>query len=185
MKKYLLILFFCLHSIFQSNVGAQGLGISGGDSLSYYLGNHDLTSYFKIIVSLSETARKKLDKNTLLELSQQLQKDFGELGLSDRKKLRHAAARVGSDLWIVTGYVDSSLKVFLVGHENVENKNTLDSLAWFIENPISTLYTRKGDYEKAEYYAALLEVSLKFYNMNERLSRHYTNRGTLISELNK
>jgi CHAT domain-containing protein len=159
------------------------LGISGGDSLSYYLTTHDLTSYFNSINSLSETARKKLDKNTLLELGQLVQQDFGELSLSEREKLRHSAARVGWDLWQLTGYVDPTLEIFLVSHENVENKNTLDDFAWYIENQISVFYTMKGDYEKAEYYSALLEASLKYYHMTERLSRHYTNQGTLKYEL--
>src|SRR6187402_119699 len=183
MKKNLLILLFSLYSLFQFNVRAQGLENPERDSLAYYLGSHDLISYFNLIESSSETARKKLDKNTILELGQLLQLDLGELSLSERKKLRFTAMLVGADLKKLSGYVDPSLEIYLVAHQNVENKNTLDTLAWYVENQISIFYTMKGDYEKAEYYSGLLEASLKYYHMTERLSRHYTNQGILRYEL--
>jgi hypothetical protein len=39
-----------------------------------------------------------------------------------------------------------------VAHENVENKQTLDTFAWNIENRIYSFYYNEGDYEKGEYF---------------------------------
>ncbi|MDQ3016985.1 MAG: CHAT domain-containing protein, partial [Bacteroidota bacterium] len=54
------------------------------------------------------------------------------------------------------------------------------SIAWYIENNIETIYTRKGEYDKAEYFSNLTEISLKYYNLLEFLSRHITNKGTFL-----
>jgi len=71
----------------------------------------------------------------------------------------------------------NALTYYLIAHENVKDLHHLDELSWFIENEISTIYTRHGDFEKSEYYAKLTESSLKYFHKYEQLSRLYTNMG--------
>jgi hypothetical protein len=71
----------------------------------------------------------------------------------------------------------TTLKYYLLAHEHVADPVCLDTLSWFIENEISNIYTRFGDYEKSEYYAVLVEQSLKCHRKYEYLSRLYSNMG--------
>ena len=184
MKKYFVFLSFGLVFIAFIHVNGQERNYPGQDSLPYFLHQDDLTFYFKKIKFISESAYKEKDKNSILEFGQLLQQDFGELNRDERNALRNAAMTVGFHLEKLNGNVDITLSVYLVAHDNVDNKITLDTFAWFVENPILILYTRKGDYEKAEYYSGLLEASLLHHKKFKELSRHYTNKGTkLASEL--
>ncbi|MFZ1676508.1 MAG: CHAT domain-containing protein [Saprospiraceae bacterium] len=180
MDKYLLFLVFYLSLVLNQNIRAQEVVKTNEDSLSIFLEKKDLISYFRKITELSDTAVFRSDNNYLLSLSELLQQDFGELNISQRKKLRWTATILGQKIMKQTGNLDETLKIYILAHDNVENKITLDSIAWFIENQISNFYTRKGDYERAEYYANLLEASLKYYGLTEYLSRYYTNLGTKL-----
>ena len=77
----------------------------------------------------------------------------------------------------LSGNYNEALPIYLVAHENVEDKVFLDTLAWFIENEIFNIYTIKGDFESADYYGNLLEESLKHFKKTTLLSRYYANKG--------
>ena len=72
----------------------------------------------------------------------------------------------------------SSLKYYLLAHQFVKDPICLDPLSWYIENEISSIYIRFGDYEKSRYFAELTENSLKCHHQFQFLSRLYTNMGT-------
>lgn len=177
MKKILIILTIFLSLIPLQNIRAQELVRSKNDSLSIFLEQHDLVSFFNRVTVLADIAYVHSNADSLLLLSHLLQLDFGEMNFEQMKILRLSAAKLGQKISKLTGNVEESLKIYLVAHDHVQNKTTLDSLAWFIENPIASLYTMTGDYEKAEYFGTALESSLKYYKMNEFLSRYYTNLG--------
>jgi len=184
MFKCLLLITGLLVSILPKNIVAQELNSSLEDSLSYYLEHHDLSAYFRSIKKISEAAYTKQDINTVLEMGKLLQQDFGELNPSEQNSLRYAVMYAAKNVWNLTGLVDETLLLCLIGHECVQNKITLDESALYIENRISNLYTMKGDYEKADYFSNLVESSLKYYNKVDFLSRFYANRGTQkLSEL--
>lgn len=71
----------------------------------------------------------------------------------------------------------TALKYYLIAHSLVEDKFLLDTFAWFIENEILNIYTRKDNFEKGKYYGLLVENSLIHYEQWEKLSRHFTNMG--------
>ena len=184
MKKYFNTIFFVVFAIASGHLTAQTWDYPGKDSLSYFLQQRDLISYFQYLRIISEAAYVNEDTRTVLEMGKLIQQDFGQLNPDQRDSVRYNSLYVAKNVWNSTKNLDESLNIYLVGHEHVKNKITLDELAWFIENKISNFYTMKGDYEKADYFSKLVESSLKFYQMTERLSRLYTNRGTqLQSEL--
>ena len=163
------------------HIHAQDFMSSNEDSLSIFLIQKDFTSYFRKIIQLTDTATVHSDASSLMTYSYLLQQDFGDLSKAQHKGLRRAAMRLGHNIYTLTGHVDESLKIYLVAHENVDNKITLDSLAWFIENEIFTHYTRKGDYDRASYYSAMVKYSLKYYKRFDYLSRYYTNLGRQLN----
>ncbi|MEP6796351.1 MAG: CHAT domain-containing protein, partial [Saprospiraceae bacterium] len=177
MEKYLLFLIVYLPLVLNQNIRAQQVVQTNGDSLSIFLAKKDLVSYFKKITNLSSQAFATNDANRLSTLSNLLKQDFGALGPIERLALRRASMYMGSKICKLNDDYDEGLEIYLIAHDNVENKITLDTLAWFIENEISTLYTIKGDYELASYYSGLLEGSLKYYGRIDQLSRYYTNLG--------
>jgi len=71
----------------------------------------------------------------------------------------------------------TSLTYYLKAFEAAGSPH-LDSLSWFIENEIASIYTRFGDYDKSEYFHQYVEASLKYYQKPALLSRLYTNMGT-------
>ncbi|HRG32134.1 MAG TPA: CHAT domain-containing protein [Saprospiraceae bacterium] len=71
----------------------------------------------------------------------------------------------------------SALPFYLKAHELVEDKDCLDTLAWFVENEIFNIYTRQGNYEKGKYFGVLVENSLNHYQNWEKLSLFYSNEG--------
>ncbi len=180
MKKYLSIFTFFLGMAWNDTIQAQETMKIEDDSLSIFLENKDLVSYFRKIAELGDTAFLHNDTGTLLALSKMLQKDFVLSNASQRMKIRWTAAKFGQEIYRLIGNVDESLKLYLIAFKNVQNNITLDSLAWYIENQIMSLYTRKGEYEKAKYFGNLLEASFKHYKQNEFLSRYYVNLGILL-----
>lgn len=177
MKKSLTLvtIFLCLTG--PVTIMAQEASHDQRDSLSYFLTKRDLLSYFRKITDLSDSAYAQSNAKNLLELSVMLQKDFGVMDKSQNKELRRTATIIGQNIYKLTGNLDETLKIYLVAHDHVENKITLDSLAWYIENQIVTLYTMKGDFDKSEYFGNLVETSLKYYHFNKFLSRYYSNLG--------
>jgi CHAT domain-containing protein len=178
MKKYFNTLLSFMLAIAFVHLSAQEWIYPAKDSLSYFLQQRDLTSYFRSIKTISDTAYENEDENTILEMGLLLQQDFNLVIPGERLLLRRTAIYVAQNLSNLTGSVDQTLKIYLVAHENVENQVTLDDKAWNAENKISNLYTMKGDYEKADYFSNLVESSLKYYHKTEQLSRFYTNKGT-------
>lgn len=155
------------------------------DSLSYYFEKRDLDAYFKLVSRLSDTAIADSDFKQLISLGQFLKKDFGITTPAERKAIRRASMHLGYQIYHKTGLYDEALTIYLIAHNNVHDKTTLDAEAWYVENPISTIYTMNGDYERAEYYSNLVGHSLRYFKKFELLSRYYTNLGrTLKSEHN-
>ncbi len=177
MKKYFLFLFLFLSLILNQSLRAQEVVNTNGDSLGIFLEKKDLVSYCKKITNLGNQAFASGDAKRLSALGNLLKQDFGALDPAQRLALRRASMHIGSKICKINDNYDEGLQIYLIAHDNVENKNTLDTLAWFIENEIATLYTIKGDYELASYYSGLLERSLKYYGKIDQLSRYYTNLG--------
>ena len=163
----------------------QDTVLAGSTFLNELLAKRDLIYYFRKIDTLSEVAHSKEDSKTLLQLMEYLKKDFDSLQPQEKRTLRSTATYVGNRIRDLTGNNNYALEMYLIAHENVSNKITLDSNAWFIENKIANIYTAKDEYEKAEYFSSLLERSLIHYNLAERLSRFYTNKGRRLNSEGK
>ena len=163
------------------NIHAQDFKSTNEDSLIIFLGNNDLASYYKKIALLSDTAFVNSDASALLSYSHLLQQEFGNLNKAQLKEFRRTSAILGNFFYKLTGDLDETLRILLGAHEKVENKLTLDSLAWFVENPISNYYTMKGDFDRASYYSAMVKYSLKYHKRYDYLSRYYTNLGRQLN----
>ncbi len=97
---------------------------------------------------------------------------------SIRMKFRSTCMTYAFQMERRLGDYRSALKYYLLAHQYVDDPVCLDTLSWFIENVISNIYTRFGDYEKSDYYAGLVEKSMKCHGYYTYLSRLYTNIGT-------
>ncbi|MEP6646137.1 MAG: CHAT domain-containing tetratricopeptide repeat protein [Saprospiraceae bacterium] len=184
-RKIKTILIIGIAMLYTLQSRAQKISYEGGDSLSVFLEKKDWLSYFRKIKELSDSAYTNSDNQRLLEIGHILKTEFGELNGEERKALRETAMRVGNKIWKLTGNTREALSVYLIAHDNVNNKSTLDSLSWYVENEISNLYTMQGDYDKAEYFGNLLERSLKYFQLNKFLSRYYTNLGISLQSQNQ
>lgn len=78
------------------------------------------------------------------------------------------------------GDYQTALKYYLIAHSLVEDKDCLDTFAWFIENEICNIYTRLGNFEAGKYFSLLTENSLIYYQSWENLSRFYSNEGSRL-----
>src|SRR5687768_1544742 len=183
MEKILICMFLCLTSL-SFEARAQQFNTVEDNSLDTFLERKNFVAYFKRIVYLSDEAVAKKKSAYLISVGELLRKDYGILNSEQHKELRYSAMIVGRSIWEETGLTTLAIEIYLVAHKNVKDKIYLDSLAWFIENPLANLYTRIGDYEQAAVYSALLEKSLKYFNQVEKLTKYYTNLGRkLKSEL--
>ena len=152
--------------------------------LENYYTKADFSSYFYLLDSITKLAAEDRDLGKLTTLCTYVKRDFKEISKNDRKYLRKSATYLANDISKLTSDRKIPLELYLISHENVSNKNTLDSISWFIENKICIIYIEKGNYEKADYFGSLLERSLRHYNQLEYLSRYYTNKGrSLASQL--
>ncbi|MBK9983748.1 MAG: CHAT domain-containing protein [Saprospiraceae bacterium] len=180
MKITALLLSLFIFSLLSYSVQAQLLDKTDEDTLNLLYNHKEYHAYFKKINRLSEGAYKLKDSKTLFYLGTLLKQEFGEMTDDEHMLIRREAMNTGFNIQKITGNINESLAVYLIAHQHVNDKKNLDSLAWYIENVISNLYTRKGDYEKAQYYSSLLESSLRYYKMTEQLSRCCTNLGTIL-----
>lgn len=174
MKVKFVVLFFLISNI---SLPAQESNNIHDAILVDLLERKEYKLFFKKINEFALLASELSNIEQIKSLSNYLKLEYANLDSAEKLQLRKTSTYLGNMVWNHTGNINQSLELFLIAHENVENKQTLDSLAWFIENKISNLYTRKGDFEMAEYYANLLEGSLKHFGMTEYLSRYYTNKG--------
>ncbi len=173
--KILVVLIFLgpIHTI----TYAQEASIIFNDSLNYFLARKDFDAFIKKVSIISDTAYKQKDSKYLIHLGNKLDQDFGDLTAVQKKQLRIKATHLAQNIFNLTGNLDESLAVYLIAHEQVDNKQVLDSIAWYVENRIANLYTRKGDYDRADYFSQLLETSLIHFQLTELLTRFYTNLG--------
>lgn len=74
---------------------------------------------------------------------------------------------------------ESANSYLLIANSYVDDPFCLDKHAWYIENTLATNFNRLDDLEKSEYYLGLVENALRFWGDSFKLSRTYTNLGTL------
>jgi CHAT domain-containing protein len=158
-------------------VHAQGNEKFYLNDLPKYIAQNDYVQYFDLIIKFQDSVHQSGDTALLYFLVNQLRQGFEELSDEEKKLLRKAAMMVGQEIISLTGNFDVGLEMYLIAHKNVQNLKTLDPLAWFIENRILNIYSRKNEYEKAEYFSNLVEASLRHHKMHENLSRFYANKG--------
>ncbi len=186
MKRGLVLLLTCYIILFRSKAEGQSVYQLNKDSLEYFLQKKDLVSYFnKIKILASIAADTLMDQFKLDSIGKYLLPNFEPLTPKERGALRYSAMIVGRRYSRNFGDYEKALQFYLIANQNVEDKEYLDGNAWYIENEIFNIYTRKGDYQKADYYGGLFEKSIKhrlqknpFDSLSiQRLSRYYTNLG--------
>lgn len=181
MSSYLKYLVACI-LIATVELGHSQVTKCHGDSLlKEYVELHDFKKYFKRLRDLGETAYKANNAEELTQISTCIKLNYGTLAAIDKVRLRNAAALIAQYIWNLKGDIDESLELYLIGHQNVLDPIMLDTFAWFVENRISNLYTRKGDFQKADYFAGLVKNSLRKHGQLDLLSRYYTNLAVIKS----
>ncbi|HJW30025.1 MAG TPA: hypothetical protein VJ508_12375, partial [Saprospiraceae bacterium] len=94
-----------------------------------------------------------------------------------RSAFRGACMWYANKLVTTTGDYPTALTYYLLAHHQVTDSICLDAYSWYIENEISTIYTRLGDYEKSEVYAWMVVRSLQCHHQWKELARYYSNIG--------
>lgn len=81
--------------------------------------------------------------------------------------------------------IESSNQYLLIAHSYADDPFCLDINAWYIENKLAINFNKLDDLEKSEYYHGLVENALRYWGDSFKLSRTYTNLGTLRSTKGK
>lgn len=138
----------------------------------------DIPEYLDSLKAYLERSFKSKSYDSLYSVASSFNIKLEELPDSVKLRYRSVCMWFGFLFKGEIGDYRNSLQFYLKAHDAVQNREYLDSLAWFIENVIATIYTRFGDYDKSEYFSQLVEASLIHYHYPELLSRLYTNNGT-------
>ena len=148
------------------------------DSLAYFLDQDDLEGYFRRIRLDAITANRANLPDQIRALTKIKLTGFRPLRASEARELRQAALYLGHFSENLFGDYRAALDFYLLAHHHTPDSVFLDKSAWYIENNIGSIYTRFGDYERANIFYSKTERSLRHFKEFERLSRLYTNLGT-------
>ncbi len=145
----------------------------------YLKTNKDKTELIERIKIYTDFLKDQKKKKQLQQIAFLFEEEIKLENATDSFLWRKALMRYAHNCNKNLSDFESALKFYLKAHELAGNKNFCDTLAWDVENEISTIYNRFGDLEQTQYFQNITEKSLRHFHNNEILSRFMVNKAQL------
>lgn len=166
----------------------RSLYVLHADSAAHFLQTGNLALFYHHLTDMTILAADSLRDKRLLDSTGYILLQQSAIAPEEAAPhIRSAAMFVAHRFQRNFGDFQQALRYYLLAHAHAPKSGWLDEKAWFIENEICNIFTRRGDFEKAGHYGRMCEISLLHYAANsakpldyiQRLTRLYTNLGTL------
>lgn len=126
------------------------------DSLAYFRVENKIDSYCNTLLKLNKFSNKLSNSIFDSKLDSAYNFIIGYAKDNNLERARYILAD-RAFCYIKKSQYSRALIFFLEAHSSLKDKNNGDNLTPYIENELGSIYTRLGDYERAEFYYKFTE----------------------------
>ncbi|NOT37547.1 MAG: hypothetical protein HOP11_09245, partial [Saprospiraceae bacterium] len=181
--KYKILIFLSILCCQKGIECSAQISQSSLDSLDMYLNQKNYKEYYLHISSICKTiASSPRSSKAIQQLKKYIELELDLRTQENKNYYRHALMHYGKRIAIDQGDYQTALKFYLVANKLVEDPFCLDSMGWFIEHSIATIYHRFNDYNNAQKYYNITLEYLKYHNNPKQICRLYPELAKLYFE---